>query len=84
MKDVAGHKFFVWELPPNRANEALDRRVYAYGALCGLIHFGYWLNAQVQRVALDYADHASGVYRISGPPVASASPGGTSLVSQLA
>jgi phage terminase large subunit GpA-like protein len=34
----------VWELPPSRANEALDLRVYAYAALCGLMHFGLKLN----------------------------------------
>ncbi|TMV66768.1 hypothetical protein FGG78_33060, partial [Thioclava sp. BHET1] len=43
-KSQNGQKFRVWELPPGRANEALDCRVYAYGALCGLLHFGLKLN----------------------------------------
>lgn len=45
VKKVAGRTFRVWELPPGRANEALDCRVYAYAALCGLLHFGLKLNA---------------------------------------
>lgn len=43
-KSVGGVRFRVWELPPGRANEALDCRVYAYAALCGLAHFGLQLN----------------------------------------
>jgi phage terminase large subunit GpA-like protein len=50
-KTVNGRKFRVWELPKGRANEALDCRVYAYAALCGLIHFGLKLNAMVDSVA---------------------------------
>lgn len=34
----------MWELPSGRANEALDCRVYAYAALCGLTHLGLKLN----------------------------------------
>lgn len=44
LKFVNGQRFRVWELAPGRANEALDCRVYAYAALCGLIHFGLKLN----------------------------------------
>jgi len=44
IKEVGGHKFRVWELPGGKANEALDCRVYAYSALCGLLHFGLKLN----------------------------------------
>lgn len=52
-KFINGQRFRVWELPPGRANEALDCRVYAYGALCGLIHFGLKLNARAEAVAED-------------------------------
>ena len=40
-KVVAGQRYRVWELPAGKANEALDKRVYAYAALCGLMHFGW-------------------------------------------
>jgi phage terminase large subunit GpA-like protein len=75
VKEVAGHRFFVWELPPGKANEALDCRVYAYAALCGLVHFGLKLNAFVERAAVPYGElgPASGVTR----------DGGRGLVSQL-
>lgn len=56
LKQVAGHSFRVWELPSGRANEATDCRVYAYGALCGLLHFGLQLNRTTDR--------------LSGPPAA--------------
>ena len=48
-KHANGQYYRVWELPPGRANEALDCRVYAYGALCGLLHFGLKLNKRVAR-----------------------------------
>lgn len=51
-KSVGGHKIRVWELPPGRANEALDCRVYAYAALCGLAHFGLKLNHRADQVAV--------------------------------
>lgn len=44
VKAVGGQRYRVWELLPGRRNEALDCRVYAYGALCGLLHFGLKLN----------------------------------------
>ncbi|HEV2365412.1 MAG TPA: terminase gpA endonuclease subunit, partial [Caulobacteraceae bacterium] len=47
LSQKAGKRFRVWELPPGRANEALDCRVYAYAALCGLMHFGLKLNRRV-------------------------------------
>ncbi|MBB5413917.1 phage terminase large subunit GpA-like protein [Paraburkholderia sp. HC6.4b] len=56
VKEVAGHRFYVWELPPDRANEALDCRVYSYGALCGLLHFGLRLNAITARATRPYGD----------------------------
>jgi phage terminase large subunit GpA-like protein len=44
LKVTSGIRYRVWELPPGRANEAADCRVYAYAALCGLAHFGLQLN----------------------------------------
>lgn len=52
VKVTNGQKYRVWDLPPGRANEALDCRVYAYGALCGLFHLGLKLNARVDEVCL--------------------------------
>lgn len=50
-KYSGGQYYRVWELPSGRANEALDCRVYAYAALCGLLHFGLKLNRRVESVA---------------------------------
>ncbi len=50
-KTVNGQRFRVWELPPGRANEALDLAVYSYAALHGLMHFGLKLNKRAE--ALD-------------------------------
>src|SRR6185312_2241676 len=50
VKTLGGRRFRVWELPPGRANEALDCRVYAYAALCGLLHFGMRLNREADAV----------------------------------
>ncbi len=44
MKEASGQRYSVWDLPPGKANEALDCRVYAYAALCGLFHLGLKLN----------------------------------------
>ncbi|WP_310630812.1 phage terminase large subunit family protein [Paraburkholderia sp.] len=52
-KFANGQKFRVWELPPGRANEALDIRVYGYAALCGLMHMGLKLNKRVDAVEAD-------------------------------
>lgn len=51
VKQASGFKYRVWELPAGKANEALDCRVYAYAALCSLIHFGLRLNKLVEDVA---------------------------------
>lgn len=51
VKESSGQKYRVWELPSGRANEALDCRVYAYAALCGLLHFGLKLNRRVDEVS---------------------------------
>ncbi|HEV2594132.1 MAG TPA: phage terminase large subunit family protein [Sphingomicrobium sp.] len=50
-KILNGQKFRIWELPPGRANEALDLAVYSYAALCGLMHFGLKLNRRADDVA---------------------------------
>ena len=47
VKEMAGRKYRIWETPSGRANEAADCRVYAYAALCGLIHMGLQLNRWV-------------------------------------
>jgi phage terminase large subunit GpA-like protein len=49
-KQLNGQTFRVWSLPAGRANEALDCRVYAYAALCGLIHFGLKLNQRCENM----------------------------------
>ena len=51
-KTSSGQHYRVWELPPGRANEALDCRVYSYGALCGLLHLGFKLNKRAEEVTL--------------------------------
>ncbi|WP_028210770.1 phage terminase large subunit family protein [Paraburkholderia mimosarum] len=51
VKESSGKRYRVWELPRGRANEALDCRVYAYGALCGLLHFGLQLNRRAEAVS---------------------------------
>jgi phage terminase large subunit GpA-like protein len=51
VKVTSGIRYRVWELPPGKANEAADCRVYAYAALCGLIHFGLQLNKRADMVA---------------------------------
>jgi phage terminase large subunit GpA-like protein len=48
---VGGRAFRVWELMPGRANEALDMRVYAYAALCGLLNAGLKLNRRADALA---------------------------------
>jgi phage terminase large subunit GpA-like protein len=62
-KVVNGQKFRVWELPPGRANEALDLAVYAYAALCGLIHFGLKLNRRAEQLELATASANDGDVR---------------------
>jgi phage terminase large subunit GpA-like protein len=52
LKASGGHRYRVWELPNGKANEALDCRVYAYAALCGLMHFGFGLNRKVDEVSV--------------------------------
>lgn len=47
----AGAKLRVWEQIKGRANEALDCRVYAYAALCGLRVHGMGLNRRAAEMA---------------------------------
>ena len=65
-----GQKYRVWELPAGRANEALDCRVYAYAALCGLLHFGLKLNRRAEEVTTTIGPP---VDRTQEQPVAQAS-----------
>ncbi|WP_288426792.1 phage terminase large subunit family protein [uncultured Pantoea sp.] len=51
VKVSGGQRYRVWEQLPGRANEALDCRVYAYAALCGLLHMGFRLNAFAASIA---------------------------------
>lgn len=64
-----GQTYRVWELPPGRANEALDCRVYAYAALCGLLHFGLKLNKRAEVVAEPYIAPEPEVEQEEAPPV---------------
>ncbi|WP_237387343.1 phage terminase large subunit family protein [Xenorhabdus sp. Sc-CR9] len=50
LKTSGGQTYRVWEQLPGRANEALDCRVYAYAALCGLQFMGLKLNALVTAI----------------------------------
>ena len=59
LKTVKGQTFRVWEVLPGRANEALDMRVYAYAALCGLLYFGIKLNVLADRVEAPYIPAAA-------------------------
>jgi phage terminase large subunit GpA-like protein len=49
-----GQRYRVWELPPGRANEALDLAVYSYAALCGLMHMGLKLNRRAEAIESDH------------------------------
>lgn len=51
VKVTAGVKYRVWEPRPGRANEALDCRVYGYGALQGLLQAGLKLNKRAEELA---------------------------------
>jgi terminase, large subunit len=66
-KTQNGQRFRVWELPPGRANEALDLAVYSYAALCGLLHMGLKLNRRAEAVAAPLAERPKVASR--EPPV---------------
>lgn len=48
LKEIGRRKVRIWETPSGKANEAADCRVYAYAALCGLLHFGLQLNRRAE------------------------------------
>jgi phage terminase large subunit GpA-like protein len=74
-KLVNGQKFRVWELPPGRANEALDLAVYSYAALCGLIHHGLKLNRRAEGVSAPYVpDGEPVVQQLAAPQPATVQP----------
>ena len=50
LKTIGGKSFRIWDQLPGRANEALDMRVYAYAALCGLFNAGLKLNQRAAEV----------------------------------
>ncbi|HLN25015.1 MAG TPA: phage terminase large subunit family protein [Patescibacteria group bacterium] len=98
LKVSGGQRYRVWELPNGRANEALDCRVYAYAALCGLLHLGLKLNKKADAVeAGKIADPpppaveaetpanavTSGPPEIGGPAVSTAEKPRKSLASRL-
>lgn len=70
VKSVGGRRFRVWELPRGRANEALDCRVYAYAALCGLMHFGLKLNRRVDAVSAPFTAAQQPIEVAAPPPAA--------------
>lgn len=73
-KFSAGQHYRVWELPAGRANEALDCRVYAYAALCGLLHLGLKLNKRAEHVAVPYVAEPSELIEQPAPPQLPMSP----------
>jgi phage terminase large subunit GpA-like protein len=94
VKVTNGQKYRVWELPSGRANEALDCRVYAYAALCGLTHLGLKLNRRADLVEVPlhldpdgktWAPAAPVAPGAAAPPVATpAKPVKKNLTSRLA
>jgi phage terminase large subunit GpA-like protein len=59
VRDVGRRKVRIWETPAGKANEASDCRVYAYAALCGLVHFGLQLNKRAASMLIAPAYHES-------------------------
>ncbi len=57
LKEIGRRKVRIWETPSGKANEAADCRVYAYAALCGLLHFGLQLNKRADALLLSQAYH---------------------------
>jgi phage terminase large subunit GpA-like protein len=51
VKKLAGQTYRIWVCPRQKHNEATDCRVYAYAALCGLLHFGLKLNKRADDMA---------------------------------
>jgi phage terminase large subunit GpA-like protein len=89
LKEAGGRRYRVWETPAGRANEASDCRVYAYAALCGLVHMGLQLNRRVQQLqqAPEQVAAPAAVQPVpepAAPPVAPPAPKKSSLISRLA
>lgn len=53
-KKGRGRTWKVWDCPKNRANEALDCRVYAFAALVGMQQAGFALNRTADDVGAAY------------------------------
>ncbi|MEX3635967.1 phage terminase large subunit family protein [Paraburkholderia sp. BR14320] len=51
IKKMGGQTYREWVCPRQARNEATDCRVYAYAALCGLLHFGLKLNKRADDLA---------------------------------
>lgn len=73
LKTTAGQRYRVWELRPGRANEALDCRVYAYAALCSLLHMGLKLNRRAEEIIATIGPPAN-VIDEEGNPIGSTEP----------
>ena len=71
VKLTGGHRYRVWELPAHRANEALDCRVYAYAALCGLTYQGLKLNMRADEIGASVTPF---LRLVTGSPSAPAAP----------
>ncbi len=71
-KQVGAQRYRVWDLPSGKRNEALDCRVYAYAALCGLMHMGLKLNIRADAVALPYQADGEGGGTAPLPPAPAA------------
>ena len=70
---IGGQLVRKWVQKPGRANEALDCRVYAYAALCGLIYMNLRLNKRAEEVGAVKAPALEAQERPnSGPPKAEA------------
>jgi phage terminase large subunit GpA-like protein len=86
VKEAGGRRYRVWETPSGRANEASDCRVYAYAALCGLIHFGLQLNRRAQLLRGAPAEVTSPPAAPSAAPASAPAPSAPKrgMVSRLA
>jgi phage terminase large subunit GpA-like protein len=88
-KLVNGQTYRIWELPPGKANEALDLAVYNYAALCGLLHHGLKLNRRADAVCTPYisdgvAPQIAAPQPVPQPAADPAKPIKRSLTSRLA
>lgn len=90
LKDIGRRKVRIWETPSGRANEAADCRVYAYAALCGLVHLGLQLNKRADGAAVLLVPDPQGTFEPQQPaahgftPATQPPSGKKSLVSKLA